>query len=166
MAALLVARVLRVHHAPRALPCVKGKPRQGMDLFRGSLSGRLVPAVMALAPLPPVIGDLQAQAVRAAEEGGPVVRRILAVQRRLAGLDAGGAQSLRRGAHLRFALHPQAEVMQAGRVRVVRRRAARRAQDVAEMAVVVLHMRLAAECEAVLAETERGEGAVVEGLGR
>ena len=71
------------------------------------------PVVVAGAPLLPVVGDFKSHAVRVAEEGGTVVRRIVGVGTRLGRVDAGSAQLRGNGVHICDRIDTKAEVMQA-----------------------------------------------------
>lgn len=125
-----------------------------------------LPPLKPLAPLLAKIRQLQPNAIRVVEEGGVVVLGVLRVALYRRGVDAASVQGCAGAAHVVFRTDPQAEVMQARRVVVVRGGAAGRAQDEAEVAVGVVDVRLVAESKLAFAKAEHlDQQGVVEGFG-
>ncbi len=125
-----------------------------------------VPVVHAPAAIQAEVRDLEPDAVGVGEEGRVVVRRVLRVGARRARLDADPTERVGGAVDGRFVDDAEAEVMEPRRVGIVRRRpGTRRPEREAELAVVVVDVRLARERAAPLAEAEDVHQAVVEGLG-
>lgn len=114
----------------------------------------LLPIVMALAALLPVIGDLKTDAVRVGEKSRPVIGRVAGIILCLGGINARAAQCPGNRHDILDAIHAQAEVMQAGRMGIMRGSAARWSQHITEVPVVVLDVRFALQGEFVLAESQ------------
>ena len=96
----------------------------------------------ALAPLMTVIRHFQPNAVRILEKGRDVVVRIFRIKARRRGFDAGSDKPIGRFLNIVRRLHPQAEMMQVGRIRLMIGRQTRRSQHDAEQVIKGLLARM------------------------
>lgn len=115
-----------------------------------------------LAPLLPVVGHFEANAVRITEEYRPIVGGIFREVARFADINAGTPECCSRSSDIGHGFNPEAQVMQSGRIGIMVVAAPRWAQNVAEMTVVILDMIVTTDLETALAKAERGKHPVVE----
>src|ERR671920_1974601 len=122
-----------------------------------------LPVVHDLSPDLSEVHHLQSYCIRVLEERRVVVWSLLRVVARLRGLDPRLPHLPRRAVHGCLVHHPEAEVVQPGRVRVVPGGALSGwPQRVGELAVVVEEVRIAAYGALALAEAQDSHDAIVE----
>lgn len=123
--------------------------------------------IMTGTPFGSEIGDLEPNSVRILEERPPVIWCVFRIAFRRCRFDACPAKTLRYLNDLRGRLYAKADVMQPGRIGVERGAVNRRPQDISKVSIVVLNMRIAAQGESILAESQEiDKQLVIESLRR
>ncbi len=110
---------------------------------------------MAIPAFLAVVGNFKANAIGIGEEGRPIVWRVLRVELRFRCLDPKRTKLIGNRGNICARLNTKAEVVQARSIGVMPAGIARRAQNVTEMAVEVLDVRITTQGKTVLSEAER-----------
>lgn len=120
---------------------------------------------MTLSPFQAVVRNFEPHSVRVREEYGKVVWGVLGIQLRYRDRDTGFSELGCRFLYVAFTFYAQAEMMESRRVGTVSDVFPRRAKNIAEMAIEILHMPLAVDSEFVLTKAKRRHYDIIEFLG-
>lgn len=115
-----------------------------------------------LTPLFPKVGDFQLQPIGIGKKDREIIRRVFGIIFRLTQNNLVFLKSGCRFAHFLLGCHAQAEMVQARPIRIMPLQRASRAQDITEMAIIILNMPLTIQLKAVFTKCQHLHQDIVE----